>query len=279
MIELRLGADLFFHLNGAARRCGLWAAFSLIALTSGGSLLNGDTLYAISNDDNLISVNTSNPNASTLIGTLDVTAASLGLFADSSKLYVYDTNNNVVRQINPSTAATISTINIGIANPPSEGDVAFQNGVGYLISTTQPDGSFGATGTLYKFTLATNSATIISTNVPMVDGLAFSSAGVLYGLAQGGGTLYTIDTATGAATAVGATGINDNCGGNACYSFGGLSFGPSGTLFADLTNFANPTSDFFTINPTNGIATADGTLPFDQVDGLTSVVPEPASFS
>ena len=273
-------------LSGFARQCALLTSFSLLGMTGVASLASGDMLYGITNDDNLISVNTSSPGSATLIGALDVVSASLGLFASSGGLYVYDTNNNVLRQINPSNAATIATINLGLAAAPSEGDIAFQSGVGYLISNLQPDGSFGATGTLFKFNLSANSATVVSTSIPMMDGLAFSSTGVLYGLAQGGGALYTIDTTTGAATLLGSgTGISNNCGGVPCYGFGGLSFGTGGTLFADLTNFSNATSSFFTIDPGTGFATADGTIPFGQVTGLTSVTPivvtatpEPSTF-
>ncbi len=257
-----------------ARKANVFAILITLAITCGGSLAYGDTLYGITSDDNLISVNTSNPGAANLVGVLNVTAASLGIFSNAGNLYVYDTNSNVLRQISPTTAATIATINLGLAAAPGEGDVAFQNGVGYLVSTLQPDGSFGATGTLFKFTLSANSATVISTSIPLLDGLAFSSAGVLYGLSQGGTSLYTINTTTGAATLVGGgTGIDDNCGGFACYSFGGLSFGTSGTLFADLTNFSSPTSSFFTIDPNTGAATANGAIPFDQVSGLTSATP------
>jgi len=240
-------------------------------------VMDGDTLYGITADDNLISIDTSNPGSATLINPLDTPASSIGIFGSGGSLYVYDTNNNVLRQINPANAASVATINLGLSVAPGEGDMTFSNGVGYLASTDQPDGSFNGLGTLYKFSLSSNSATVISTNIPLIDGLTLSPTGVLFGLEQGGATLDTIDTTTGAITSSLATGINTNCGGFACYSYGGLTFGQSGTLFADLTNFSNPTSDFFLINPATGAATADGTLPFDQVDGLTTIVPEPSS--
>jgi hypothetical protein len=258
----------------------------LIGLTAAVSHANADTLYGITNDDNLISVNTGNPGAATLIGALDVSSSAPGLFSNAGNLYAYDTNNNLLRQINPLTAATISTINLGLAASPSEGDIAFHNGVGFLISNLQPDGTFSGLGTLYQFTLSPASATVVASDLPFMDGLAFSPTGVLYGLSQGGTSLYTIDPITGATTLIGTgTGIDNNCGGFACYSFGGLSFGSSGGLFADLTNFSNTSSNFYTIDPTTGLGSLSGAIPFDQVTGLTSLTPlgtptpEPSTFS
>ncbi len=241
------------------------------------SIVCADSLYAITNDDNLLSVKTSNLAATAKVGTLDTVAASLGLFLDGSSLYVYDTNANVLRQINPLTAATIGTINIGLAAVPGEGDVAFRNGVGFLASTYAPDGSFSTTGTLFQFTLSANSASVVSATIPQLDGLAFSPAGVLYGLSQGGAALYTINQITGAATEVGTgTGITGTFG------FGGLTFGPSGTLFAGLSDFSDP-SQLYTVNPSTGTTALIGSVPFGQVSGLTAAAgttttPEPSSF-
>lgn len=255
-----------------ARNLRVTCALFVGSCCIGSHKARGDTLYGITNDDNLVSVNTGNPAASALVGTLDVSAASLGLFANSGSLYVYDTNSNLIRQINPATAATVSTINIGLAANPSEGDIAFSNGAGYLVSNLQPNGTFTGAGTLYSFNLSPGSATVVSTSEPFLDGLAFSSAGILYGLSQGGESLYTINLATGVATLVGSgTGINDNCGGFPCYGFGGLSFGSSGNLFAALSSFSAPDSNFYTIDPVTGVATAGGSIPFDQVAGLTSL--------
>jgi hypothetical protein len=254
----------------------LWAI--VLGTLSFQSLAYADTIFGITNDDNLIRVNTSDPSSASLIGTLDTASASIGIFSNGSDLYVYNANQDVVSQINPETAATISTINIGLVASPGEGDLAFRNGVGYLASTLAPDGSFGTTGTLFRFTLTPDSATIISTTIPQLDGLAFSPTGVLYGLAQGGTALYTVDPTTGNATEVGSgTGIDDNCGGFACYGFGGLTFGASGSLFASLSNFSNPNSQLYNINTLTGRASLAGSIPFDQVSGLTATVPEPSN--
>jgi hypothetical protein len=237
-----------------------------------------DSVLGITDGNQLISFNSSNPAGATAIGTLDVNAAALGLFNDGSSLYVYDIDHNVVRQINPSTAATISTINIGLTGTPGEGDVVFSNGVGYLISTHQPDGSFSpGAGTLFSFTLTANSAHVISTTVPFIDGLTVAN-GILYGLAQGGAELYTINVATGATTAVGATGVSGS------FSFGGLTTASDGTLYASLANFSGSTSEFFAIDPATGKATLVGNIAFAQVSGLldnspsNGTSPEPSTF-
>jgi hypothetical protein len=237
-----------------------------------------DSVLGITDGNQLISFNSSNPAGATAIGTLDVTATPLGLFKNGSSLYVYDLNNNVVRQINPSTAATISTINIGLQASPGEGDVVFSNGTGFLASTLQPNGSFiNGSGTLFSFTLTANSAHVISTTIPFIDGLTVAN-GVLYGLAQGGAELYTINTTTGTVTPVGATGVSGT------FSVGGLTTALDGALYADLTNFQNATSEFFTIDPATGKATFVGNIPFSRVSGLVDnstsngTSPEPSTF-
>ncbi len=265
------------------RRQALLCAAALIALPA---MAPADMLIGITNDDNLISVNTLDPGASLLTSPLSSPAGALGIFDTGGNLYIYDTSNNAIDQINPATGAIVATTNIGIPVTPGEGDVAFRNGTGYLASTYDAAGNFnGLTGTLYRFSLSANSAVSVSQNVPLLDGLAFSPTGVLYGLAQGGQTLYTIDPATGSVLTTMSTGISDNCGGFACYGFGGLSFGTSGALFASLSNFSGPTSALFQLNPATGAATPLAAVPFDQVSGLTSLpgtvtnTPEPSTFA
>ena len=260
--------------NSVGSKFACFTALCALTLLSQASAL-ADSVLGITNDDHLISFNSSNPSAATSLGVLDTTSASLGLFKNGSSLYVYDTNQNVVRQINPTNAATINTINIGLAAAPGEGDVVFSNGVGYLVSTDQPDGSFDGFGTLFRFTLSANSATVISNAVPMLDGLTFSN-GVLYGLSQGGTELYTINAANGATTPVGATRVT--CPAN-CFSFGGLATALDGSLYATLANFSGATSEFLVIDPKTGQATVLGNIPFAQVSGIfdNSTTPEPST--
>jgi hypothetical protein len=244
-------------------------------------------LYGITLDDNLLQISVTPTSVSaTLIGQLDTVtdpfggSSSLGIGQTGGDLYIYDQNQQALLQINPTNAATISTTNLGILNT-GEGDFAFApSGTGYLMSTVAPDGSFGTTGTMYSFTTAANSAAVISTTVPMIDGLAFDNSGNGYALAQGGGILYSVTTA-GVVTEIGSTGITDGCDSDLC-SLGGLTFGGT-TLYAALSNFSNSTSSFYTINPTTGAATFIGDIDFDQVSGIsgietTTTTPEPSTW-
>jgi len=245
-------------------------------------------LYGITLDDNLLQITISPTSVSaTLIGTLDTVngpfggSSSLGIGQTGGNLYIYDQNQQALLQLDPSTAATISTTNLGILNT-GEGDMAFApSGTGYLVSTVAPDGSFnGTTGSMYSITTAANSASLISSGVPLIDGLTFDANGNAYALAQDGGILYSMTTA-GVATEIGTgTGITDGCDGSPC-SLGGLTFGGT-TLYAALSNFSNSTSSFYTIDPTTGVATFIGDISFDQVSGISgtaaSNIPEPSTW-
>jgi hypothetical protein len=264
-------------LKGIGSRIIGCGALCVVTLLCQSAAFADSVLGITDNGGQLISFDSSNPAGATLLGNLDVSTTPLGLFKNGSSLYVYDINNNVVRQINPATAATISTINIGLPASPGEGDVVFSNGTGFLASTLQPDGSFNGFGTLFSFTLTANSAHVISMTIPFLDGLTVAN-GTLYGLAQGGAELYTINTSTGTVTPVGATGVSGT------FSFGGLTTALDGTLYADLTNFQNATSEFFIIDPATGKATLVGNIAFSRVSGLVDnstsngTSPEPSTF-
>src|SRR6476660_2407421 len=84
--------------------------------------------------------------------------------------------------------------------------------------------------------------------VPYIPRLAFSAAGVLYGVDTNTANLYTINQTTGAATAVGAlTGVPTNLGGD-------IAFGPDGTLYM----VAGTT--LYTVPLTAGAVTSLGTI-------------------
>jgi hypothetical protein len=243
-------------------------------------------LYGITLDDNLLKITISPTSVSaTLIGQLDTVAsggsASLGIGDLGGNLYVYDQNAQVLREISSANASTIATIDMGITNT-GEGDLAFApNGTGYLVSTVDAEGDFGSTGAMYSFNTSGSPANLITDNLSaQLDGLAFNSSGSGFGLEQGGANLDSITT-TGVISAIGGTGIT-GCDGSPC-SLGGLAFGGT-TLYAALANFANSTSDFYTIDPTTGAATFIGDIPFDQISGITAApssapppVPEPSS--
>lgn len=106
-----------------------------------------------------------------------------------------------------------------------------------------------------------------------VVGLAFDNVnGILYGV--DGVELFTINTATGAATSIGSHGISNP-------SILGLAFDDlTGTLY--LVNGGQFDSDLFTVNTTTGVASFVGLLGVANVDGLEFLpapVPEPASMT
>jgi hypothetical protein len=93
-----------------------------------------------------------------------------------------------------------------------------------------------------------------------VNSLTFSPTGVLY--AAGSDTLYTVNTTTGVATAVG----NGTAGGGTAYtSSGDLEF-LGGVLY--LTSTSGGNDELYKINPTTGQATEIGSLGFTHVYGL-----------
>jgi uncharacterized repeat protein (TIGR01451 family) len=84
--------------------------------------------------------------------------------------------------------------------------------------------------------------------IPYIPRLAFSAAGVLYGVDTNTADLFTINQATGAATIVGAlTGVPTNLGGD-------IAFGPDGTLYM----VAGTT--LYTVPLTAGAVTSLGTI-------------------
>ncbi len=110
-----------------------------------------------------------------------------------------------------------------------------------------------------------------------MNGLGFASDGTLFangfssspaGLSQ----LFTIDLATGAATAIGSHGVT--LGRQLGYS--GLAFRADGTLLS-LGSVTASAQGLYAIDPTTGVATLLGPTPGFGVDGgLTFAVPEPA---
>ena len=237
--------------------CWLWGSL----LTS--SLTAAPILYGITFDEELIRINTTT-GAGTLVGNLSSTMASFGLGTRNNELYTFDQTADLIRQLSPTTAATLNSFNVGITTV-GEGGLAFRSdGLGFL--------SQGGGGGFWSFSLSTlTSSLITSVQAPTMDGLDFSPTDVLYGLSQETYNLYTINVATGATTLIGATGLT------AATGFGGLAFRGDGVLFAIQG------LDLYTINTATGVATLIGNSGFDKISGLTfldveaSSVPEPGS--
>jgi hypothetical protein len=211
------------------------------------------TLYGATWDNKLITINTTT-GAGTLVGPLSTNMQPGGLAFRGSKLYAWDTVASRLRELNPATAATLNTIDIGVTgNPLTDGDMAFRSdGIGFLAE--------GLASKLWRFDITIPSATLITSTSAALDGLAFSPTGTLYGLTEDGTQLYTINQVTGAATLVGNTGLAGQSG-------DGLAFDASGNLFATLG--VGAPDRLYQINPATGVATLKGTITsFAEVTGI-----------
>src|SRR5581483_9099867 len=146
----------------------------------------GQTLYAITGQTNqLITINTAT-GAGTLVGVIPIPGIQVGLGFRGANLYSWDETALRLRQLDPATAAIISTIDIG-SNAFGEGDVTFRaDGIGFIAGVSAPP-------RLYRFDISVPSSLLVGVLNPSMDGLAFNAAGVLFGLKEGGDQLYTID--------------------------------------------------------------------------------------
>ena len=242
----------------------LAVAGAALLLTSGGvsaAHLTGRTLFGITWFSNeLVAINPATGEAR-VVGSLGETAFSYGIAARNGKLYTFDQVTNRIREINPVTGKFVSSIAIGVSGLQGEGDLTFRSdGVGFLVSNLNANGQ--PVNDLYTFDITTGTAVRLGSTGVAIDGLAFDSAGTLYGLGQGDATLYTINTTTGVATAVGALGVDMN------NPIAGMAFappGPNGT--EDI--YASIDDRLHIIDKTTGAATPVST---DVLDfGVSSV--------
>jgi hypothetical protein len=222
-------------------------------------------LYAVTFGDQLITIDTAT-GAGTLVGNLSSNMAAFGLGELNGKLYTYDQIANRLRELDPTTGATLNTIDLGLSLV-GEGGLDFRSdGLGFLNATS------GDNSTVYSFTETPGSGALIGSTggVAGIDGLAFDPGDVLYALGQNANNnLYTVNQLTGALTLVGATGV---VGSNAV---GGLAF-LGNTLYGVIN------SSLYTINTTTGAATLIGAVGFNGVSGLgfldaDQAIPEPMS--
>jgi hypothetical protein len=246
--------------------CGLFFAFSTLVIPS---YSYADTLYGITfSNSQLIRID-SNTAVSTLVGTVNETFGS-ELAAFGGALYSFDqSGNGTFRQIDPSNASTITSTVAGTFIP-GEGGMSFRSDGKAFLS-----GSEGSSGHLWECDVTvSNGCTNVAALQISMDGLAFSSTNVLYGLSQSPvGTaqpsLFTINTGTGAETLIGATGVNG-------VNLAGLTFDSSGRLLAAID------SSLYSINLGTGAATLIGDTGFSGIAGLTELqgttaVPEPGT--
>ena len=205
-------------------------------------------------------------------------AAILALPSDAATLYASSAAGSTgeLYILNPATGAVVQNIgplnDAAGANYPITG-LAFHPTTGVLYGSTGNNPAATA-ARLVTINPATALVTVIgSFNAGPVNGsgtpstmadIGFNAAGVLYGVGSiGGPDLYSINTATGQATVIGANGAaTSTTGGGVAVSPGGTIFGtPTAARFGTYslagayTNIANPAK------PTGG--GAYGALDFD----------------
>lgn len=224
-------------------------------------------LYGITFTNQLITIDTGT-GLGTLVGAVDPGMGAFGLAAFGGKLYTFDQTGDLLKELDPATGATLSSVAFGV-DLVGEGGMDFRSdGTGFLNS------SAGANGKLYTFTTAANSGTLVGAingaASNSLDGLAFNSSDVLYALSQTTQNLYTVNQATAALTLIGATGVADS------NTLGGLDFLDDNTLYAVMND------TLYQLNVGTGAATLIGRIGFAQVSGLAFLdgapaVPEPAT--
>ena len=227
--------------------------------------LSGLTLFGITWFSNELIVIDPATGTARSVGSLGETVFAYGIAARDGKLYTFDQVNNRIREINLVTGGLTSEIDVGLSGLAGEGDLTFRSsdGVGFLVSNLNDAAQ--PTMDLYTFDVVTRTSLKIGTLNVAIDALAFDSGGTLYGLGQGDATLYTINTTTALATAVGTLGIDMNS------PISGMTFAPTapnGT--EDL--YASIDDRLFIINKNTGAATPVSTdvldFGFSSVSGL-----------
>ena len=221
-------------------------------------LVRADFLYAITMDEEFLSVDPAT-GAGRLIGRLDSSMDAFDLSTWGNGIYTYDQKTNRLKQLDPLTAHTLKTIDIGIETT-GEGSLAFRSdGVGFLARSS------GSRGILWSFDLAVPNSTMIGDLDFGVDGLDFNAEGILYGLSQMSYGLYTINPANAQAKLIGSTGLTSRT------FLGGLAFSSCGTLYGVLDDA------LYTLDPGTGAATLIGPIGYDNVSGLAATCPVPSA--
>jgi hypothetical protein len=272
MLSLTANRNLLKRPVMKSLRCILGVLLVVLGAALPGAA-RADVLYGITFSNQLITIDPTT-GAGTLVGNLDTNMQAFGIAALNGNLYAFDQTARMIRQIDPSTGHTLSSIAIpGTSDLIGEGDLTFRSDGFGFISTVSGGGS--QSPSLLRFVLSPNSQTVrLGGLAPAVmDGLAFNN-NILYGLKQGspqtplGGFLYTINITTAVTTQVGGPlpGTSDAI-------FGGLASRSDGSLFATMAN--NSTySDLFLENTSTGNGTLIGQITgFNDVTGIAFLSP------
>lgn len=176
------------------------------------ALPDGSALFGITLISNRLVTIDPDTGTATTVGALGATAYPYGIGQRNGHLYTFDQTDNHIHEISKISGKFIRDIDVGLSGLKGEGDITFDStGKGYLVTALNAAGEPANDFYLLTITEDANTGTAVrlgSTGTP-IDALAFSSNGTLYGIGQAAdATLYTIDTLTGAATAVGALGVD-----------------------------------------------------------------------
>jgi VCBS repeat-containing protein len=193
-----------------------------------------------------------------LVTTFEGFSDPMGLaFVPDGRLLSYSLVN--LEDLNPANGV-VALIDANSTPNTLEGDLAFN----------PKDGLLYAAGATFDGIIKINPLTGARTAVGNagaagsdISGLAFDSAGVLYGIAMMGtqpDMLVTINTATGVATAIGPTGTNG------IYSVAGMAFDPAtGKLYLSVD------FNLYTVNTSTGAATLVGNIGYAGAPSNSSV--------
>src|ERR1043165_8498907 len=104
-----------------------WAALAFAVLLFGLSAnpARAQIFYGITNGNQLITIDPTT-GAGTLVGPLSSNMQSTGLGFRGNTLSAWDTVTNQLQQLDPATAATVATINIGVV-AGGGGDLTFRS--------------------------------------------------------------------------------------------------------------------------------------------------------
>ena len=255
-------------------RTALAAAIIAFGATSSrAELVYGVTLL----DNQLISVDTTT-GLGTLVAPLSQPINPFGLASVNNQLFTFDSVDDLIQRIDPTTGGIVASTNIGIGPVLGQGGLAMQSStVGYLTSALNADPTsstyLNATNNLYRFNLATGTTTLVAQTTDTLESIAFGPNGTLYGLGKLDGNLYQVNPTTGFLTVIGSLGLSIGS------PVGAITFDPAGNLLATIDDA------IYQLNLTTGAATRLGSAPntsFFSISGLafaspSATVPEPGS--
>ena len=240
------------------------AMFTLVVLLAC-MCARADNIYIESQGTTLYVVNSTN-GASTLIGTYGFTGVLAQAFSPSGTLYAITRGGS-------STLAQLATVNL---NTGAATLIGSPTGVQVEAMAFTPDGTLYAanfnTNNLYTLNPSTGAATLVGPlGFSGIMDLAWDPANsTMYAIASlcSGSSLYSINRSSGAGTLV--TAIPSN----SCLM--SLALDSSNRLLA--TDFSNPNSPLYQIDPTTGNLINLGNTGLGSTMGATAApVPEPSS--